>query len=48
MYGVIDIANIDKLENAPPEIISIKFDKLVPEPDVILSSANASTPGTVT
>ena len=48
IYGVIDIANIENLENAPPEIISIKPDILAVDWDVILCNAKVSTPGTDT
>ena len=47
IYGVTDIANIEKLENAPPEIISINpTNPLVFEP-LIASNCTTSTPGTV-
>ena len=45
MYGLIDIANIENLEKAPPDIKSIN----PVNPFVVIASfnANISTPGTV-
>ena len=47
MYGVIDIANIESLEKAPPDIVSIS--PVTPLVAELISSANAkvSTPGIV-
>ena len=47
MYGLIDIAKIDNLENAPPEIKSIIPVRLLLELCIMSFSANVSTPGTV-
>jgi len=48
MYGVIDIANIESLEKAPPDIVSIN--PVTPFVAECICSANVkvSTPGTVT
>ena len=47
MYGVIDIANIESLEKAPPDIVSIS--PVTPLVAELISSANVkvSTPGIV-
>ena len=47
MYGLIDIANIENLEKAPPDIKSINPDKVVFELLAKLLNAIVSTPGTV-
>ena len=47
MYGLIDIANIENLEKAPPDIKSISPDKLPVACEVKLLKAIVSTPGTV-
>lgn len=46
MYGLIDMAKIENLEKAPPEIISIS--PAIPSFDPMASfRAKLSTPGTV-
>lgn len=47
MYGVMDIAKIDKLENAPPEMVSIKLVNDMVDEFMVSAKANVSTPGTV-
>ena len=47
IYGLIDIANIENLEKAPPDIKSISPEKLFVAPDAKLLKAIVSTPGTV-
>ena len=46
MYGVIDIAKIDSLEKAPPDIVSTKLAKLAVDDFICSAIANESTPGT--
>ena len=46
IYGVIDIAKIDNLEKAPPDIVSIKPAKLDVDDCICSAIANESTPGT--
>ena len=47
IYGLIDIANIENLEKAPPDIKSIRPDKLPVAWEVKLFKAIVSIPGTV-
>ena len=43
----MDIANIDKFEKAPPDIVSIKLVSDMVEDFIVSAKANVSTPGTV-
>lgn len=47
MYGVIDIAKMENLEKAPPEIKSIKPAIPLVELDIASFKATVSTPGMV-
>ena len=47
MYGVIDIANIDNLEKAPPDIIFIIPVTLFEYASIEDSNVTISTPGIV-